>query len=79
MKKKLALRLDDLAVSSFETTRIPTVRGTVLGNGQTQANTCPATCAFSCPGTCEISCVASCISTCDAAPCGPAIDSINIC
>jgi hypothetical protein len=67
--KKLALNLDNLEVTSFETTRTPAGRGTVVGNGQTNGNTCAGTCAFSCGGTCDISCVPSCISTCDMAPC----------
>jgi hypothetical protein len=79
--KKLALTLESLVVTSFETSRMPARRGTVVGNGGTNGNTCPATCGFSCAGTCEISCVASCISTCDAAPCnfsdeGPSVCSI---
>ena len=67
--KKLALNLDNLVVTSFETSRAPAQRGTVVGNGQTNGNTCAGTCAFSCAGTCDISCVPSCISTCDMAPC----------
>jgi len=79
--KKLALNVEELTVTSFETSRAPAERGTVVGNGNTNGNTCPATCGFSCAGTCEISCVASCISTCDAAPCnfseeGPSVCSI---
>jgi hypothetical protein len=67
--KKLALKLDDLEVTSFETSRTTAERGTVAANGQTNGNTCPQTCGFSCAGTCDISCDPSCISTCDMAPC----------
>jgi len=79
--KKLALHLDDLTVTSFETSPAPTGRGTVHGNGQTNGNSCPATCPFSCAGTCDISCDPSCISTCPMAPCnfsdeGPSVCSI---
>jgi hypothetical protein len=79
--KKLALKLDDLEVISFETSRTTAERGTVRGNEATHGNTCAGTCAFSCAGTCDISCVPSCISTCDMAPCnfsdeGPSVCSI---
>ena len=67
--KKLALDLDHLVVTSFETSRTPAERGTVHGNDATHGNTCAGTCAFSCAGTCDVSCVPSCISTCDMAPC----------
>ena len=79
--KKLALHLDDLTVTSFETSRVTAERGTVVGNGKTNGSTCVGTCAFTCAGTCDISCVPSCISTCDMAPCnfsdeGPSVCSI---
>ncbi|HVG45466.1 MAG TPA: pinensin family lanthipeptide [Longimicrobium sp.] len=79
--KKLALKLEELAVTSFETSRAPDERGTVHGNDATRGNTCAGTCGFSCAGTCDISCNASCISTCPAAPCnfseeGPSVCSI---
>jgi hypothetical protein len=67
--KKLALHLDDLTVTSFETSPTPADRGTIHGNGGTHGNSCPATCPFSCAGTCDISCDPSCISTCPMAPC----------
>ena len=67
--KKLALQLEDLEVTSFETTGAPAGRGTVVANGQTNGNTCPQTCGFSCQATCDISCDPSCISTCPNAPC----------
>jgi len=67
--KKLALKLDDLEVTSFETSRTATERGTVAAHGPTNGNTCPQTCGFSCGGTCDISCDPSCISTCPVAPC----------
>jgi hypothetical protein len=67
--KKLALNLENLVVTSFETSRTSAGRGTVVGNGPTNGNTCAGTSAFSCAGTCDISCTPSCISTCDAAPC----------
>ena len=69
--KKLALKLEELSVTSFVTTAAPRLRGTVVGNDATHGNTCADTCAFTCAPTCEISCVASCISTCDVAPCVP--------
>ena len=79
--KKLALNLENLVVTSFETSRGTAQRGTVVGNGPTNGNTCPNTCGFSCAGTCDISCTPSCISTCDAAQCnfseeGPSVCSI---
>ena len=67
--KKLALNLDDLTVTSFETSRATAGRGTVRGNEATHGNTCAGTCAFTCGGTCQISCDPSCISTCPVAPC----------
>ena len=67
--KKLALKLDDLTVTSFETSPALAERGTVVGHGPTNGNTCPQTCGFSCQGTCDISCDPSCISTCPNAPC----------
>ncbi|HEX5724651.1 MAG TPA: pinensin family lanthipeptide [Longimicrobiaceae bacterium] len=67
--KKLALKLDDLEVTSFETSPTTVERGTVVANAPTNGNTCPQTCGFSCGGTCDISCNPSCISTCDMAPC----------
>jgi hypothetical protein len=67
--KKLALNLEDLTVTSFETSRTEAGRGTVRGNEATHGNTCAGTCAFSCAGTCDISCNPSCISTCDVLPC----------
>jgi|1186.fasta_scaffold1120715_1 hypothetical protein len=76
--KKLALHLDDLTVTSFETNRAPAGRGTARGNEATHGNTCAGTCAFSCAGTCDISCVPSCISTCDAAPCNFS-DELSVC
>jgi len=77
--KKLALHLDDLAVTSFETSRAPADRGTVAGNAGTHGNSCAGTCAFSCAGTCDVSCTPSCISTCDLAPCNPSNEGPSVC
>ena len=67
--KKLALHLDDLAVTSFETGPARADRGTVVAaHGDTKAFTCPVTCGVSCHGTChetcQLSCDPSCLSTC---------------
>jgi hypothetical protein len=70
---KLKLKLDDLQVKTFETTAVPTEKGTVFG----EQCTCPgaATCDASCNGTCEetiagptcnVSCGYSCV---DYTPC----------
>jgi len=77
--KKLALNLEDLIVTSFETCHVGAERGTVRGNEGTHGNTCAGTCAFSCAGTCDISCVPSCISTCDVAPCYSGADDTCLC
>jgi hypothetical protein len=71
MKNKLALNLESLEITSFETGSATANRGTVRGNGATRGGD---TCAAPCPNTimdpsCEISCAASCISTCEMAPC----------
>ncbi len=65
---KLKLKLDDLAVDSFDTTVTETSRGTVFGEQctcwtQCGQNTCPGcpTCDATCNGTCN----ASCNGTCD--------------
>lgn len=76
--KKLVLKVEELTVASFETSPTPAERGTVVGNGPTNGNTCPQTCNFSCAGTCDISCTPSCISTCDMAPCAT-IDETCFC
>lgn len=78
MKRKL--RLDDLAVESFGTTRAVSGRGTVHGLGGTFPPspgqsypecysghlTCitPNTCDFSCGATCDISCNGTCPLPC---------------
>jgi hypothetical protein len=68
--KKLALNLEALEITSFETGRAAADRGTVRANAATRGDTCAAPC----PNTimdpsCEISCAPSCISTCEMAPC----------
>jgi hypothetical protein len=79
--KKLALKLEDLFVASFETSRTPAERGTVNANGSTQrGNTCADTCGNTiCPDTCQISCVPSCIETCDPALCPGTELSLCVC
>ena len=77
--KKLALNVEELTVTSFETSRAPAERGTIHGNAGTHGNTCAGTCNFSCAGTCDISCVPSCISTCDAAPCNFSVEGPSVC
>jgi hypothetical protein len=59
MKK---LRLDDLAVESFNTCELPREKGTVVGE---QLCTCPTNCT--CPG-CP-TCAATCAYTCDDQTC----------
>lgn len=49
--KKLALKLDDLQVDTFQTSAGAAVRGTVVGNAPTVMGN---TCAYSCPYTCGI-------------------------
>jgi hypothetical protein len=72
--KKLALRLDDLQIDSFQTTPAGKEGGTVLG----EQCTCPSAC--SCPGcptcdesctTCVDTCEESCEGTCDLFSCRP--------
>ena len=47
--KKLALKLDDLHVETFETSAESAERGTVVGNQRTVlGNTCAPTCAYTC-------------------------------
>ena len=58
---KLKLRLDDLAVESFDTTAVRQEKGTVFG----EQCTCQTVC--SCPG-CP-SCDPTCAYTCDDATC----------
>jgi hypothetical protein len=65
MKK---LKLDDLAVESFDTTAArPKEKGTVMG--EQDPCTCPTNCT--CPGcpTCGATCPATCAYTCDDASC----------
>lgn len=69
--KKLALNVENLVITSFETGRAPENRGTVVGNRATRPG---GSCVATCPNTimdpsCEISCAESCISTCEMAPC----------
>jgi hypothetical protein len=69
MKK---LRLDDLAVESFDTVRAPSKeKGTVIAEQQ------PCTCyTCTCPGcpTCDATCPATCAYTCDDATCNESCD-----
>lgn len=60
MKAKLTLKLDSLAVDSFDTTRVEAPAGTVFG----EQCTCPTACT--CPGcdTCGETCADSCNGTC---------------
>jgi hypothetical protein len=75
--KKLTLKLEDLTVASFETSRTQAERGTVNANQGTHGDTCADTCGNTiCPDTCQPSCVASCISTCEMAPCS---DQLSVC
>jgi hypothetical protein len=68
--KKLVLDLDAIEVTSFETSRVPAQRGTVVGNAPTRANSCGGTCPDTVgANTCQVSCDPSCISTCPVAPC----------
>lgn len=70
---KLKLRVEDLAVTSFEAAPAPAdARGTVRAN-QSDPNTCyPVICysgVESCLGTCEETCGMSCHGTCVPAYC----------
>ena len=68
MKK---LRLDDLAVESFDTVRAPEKeKGTVFAEQQCTCYTC------TCPGcpTCGATCPATCAYTCDDASCNESCD-----
>lgn len=49
--KKLALKLDDLRVETFQTSAAAGERGTVVGHAPTANGN---TCGFSCPYTCGI-------------------------
>lgn len=62
MKK---LRLEDLAVDSFDTTAVKKEKGTVFG----EMCTCYTVCT--CPGcpTCDATCPATCAYTCDDPTC----------
>jgi hypothetical protein len=75
--KKLKLRLDDLRIDSFSTTRAQEPGGTVFGEQctcQTQCtcpgNTCDGTCGDTCPNTCVtcpdtcFTCPLSCVPSC---------------
>jgi hypothetical protein len=65
MRSKLILKLEDLAVDSFDTTTPQKARGTVFG----EQCTCYTNCT--CPGcpTCDATCGATCPYTCDDATC----------
>ena len=60
--KKLALKLDDLSVESFETAPEATQRGTVLGN-QTTGNQIICECSYDI-GTCDYTCPDTCANSC---------------
>jgi hypothetical protein len=66
MRTKLTLKLEDLAVDSFDTTTPHKARGTVFG----EQCTCYTQCT--CPGcpSCDATCAATCAYTCDDASCG---------
>lgn len=60
--KKRKLRLDELAIESFDTDAQALVRGTVRAFNTCNHQTCES-CAISCGGTCN-TCPASCYGTC---------------
>jgi hypothetical protein len=65
---KLKLKLDDLAVDSFDTIPMEKSKGTVFGEQCTcwtacGQNTCPG--CPTCDGSCNDTCVASCNGTCN--------------
>jgi hypothetical protein len=70
--KKLALKIEDLAIETFETAAIAGDEGTVVGHA-TQGNkyTCDpvvGTCfGYTCVETCDKTCADSCAYTCDPA------------
>lgn len=77
--KKLSLKLDELAVESFETASAQAPRGTVEGQGFTDQGCVTdeyQSCGGSCPyvgtcgeNTCQGTCRASCYGTCDGNTC----------
>ena len=78
MRGKLRLKLEELSVESFDTTRSEKAKGTVFGEQCTcytnctcpGCPTCDASCEATCANTCDdYTCVASCNGTCDAS-CG---------
>lgn len=77
MQSKLKLKLEDLTVDSFDTTRSERPRGTVFGEQCTCYTncTCPGcpTCDASCNGSCVASCNGSCDATCNGT-CGYSCD-----
>lgn len=58
--RKLSLKVQDLAVESFETSRDAREKGTVIGHATDQYGTCAG--HYTCDGTCDQTCgvVASC-------------------
>jgi hypothetical protein len=75
MRGKLSLKLEDLAVDSFDTAPVHPSKGTVFG----EQCSCQTVC--SCPGcpTCEASCNGSCYEptchwTCEGDTCGSTCD-----
>lgn len=67
--KKLALKLEDLSVDSFETAPERTQRGTVLGN-QTTGNQIICECSYDI-GTCDYTCPDTCANSCRGGCGGP--------
>jgi hypothetical protein len=71
--KKLALKLDELCVESFDTSLPRPERGTVRAREESPAYTCGVsclgTCALTCWGTCPNSCQGTCYITCNASEC----------
>ena len=73
MRGKLSLKLEDLAVDTFDTTAPQKAKGTVFGEQctcwtQCGQNTCPGcpTCDATCAATCDdYTCAASCNGTCN--------------
>jgi hypothetical protein len=71
---KLKLKLEELAVDSFDTTAAEKAKGTVFGEQCTcytnctcpGGPTCDASCNGTCGGSCNGTCDGSCAGTCDA-------------
>ncbi|HYR10043.1 MAG TPA: hypothetical protein VEQ60_19875 [Longimicrobium sp.] len=86
---KLKLRLDDLRVDSFDTTRPAREKGTVLGQQDTLPNHCypsyQPSCGVSCTGgtcdgeTCPYTCAESCNGSCGPDTCYESCRVFNTC